>query len=97
MSDYKLQTIDRRRKVKERDNARFKHIVKETRKAIKEAKNKCMEEHCLEIETIERKHDSFNLDKRVRDTTGLHKPQRPGYSTDAQANPVIDIKETKTI
>lgn len=35
-----------------------------------------MEEQCVEIETLDRKHDLLNLYKKVRDAAGVHKPKK---------------------
>ncbi|KAL3274806.1 hypothetical protein HHI36_019590 [Cryptolaemus montrouzieri] len=38
---------------------------------IKEAKEVWIEEKCRKIEELEEKHDSFNINKKIRETTGM--------------------------
>lgn len=96
ITDDILDMMDSRRKVKDRDKSTYRQINKDIRRAIREAKNKWMEERCKEIETLEHQHDSFNLHKKVKEAAGLYKPKTPGCMTDNQGHPILDIEQIKS-
>lgn len=83
--------MDNRRKVKDKDKSTYRQIGKDIRQAIREAKNKWMEERCQKIETLEHQHDLFNLHKKVKEAARLYKPKTPGCMTDNQGHPILDI------
>ncbi|XP_050505674.1 craniofacial development protein 2-like [Diabrotica virgifera virgifera] len=76
MTDGILQMMDRRRESKRKDYVAYQFLDKEIKKAVREAKNRNLEEQCEEIEMLERKHDSFNLHKKIKEAAGIYKSKR---------------------
>uniref|UniRef100_A0A8D8SN59 Craniofacial development protein 2 n=1 Tax=Cacopsylla melanoneura TaxID=428564 RepID=A0A8D8SN59_9HEMI len=67
MSDEILDLMEERRQYKNRDPEMYKTKNKEIRRKIREAQQKDLEFKCVEIETLEKKHDSFNMYKKVKE------------------------------
>ena len=72
MTETILEMMEERRKNKH-NSVEYLRIQKLIRKEIREAKEKWLEEKCHEIKTLENKHDSFNVDKKVREFVGTMK------------------------
>ncbi|XP_072401677.1 uncharacterized protein [Diabrotica undecimpunctata] len=97
ITDKILNMMENRRRAKNRDMWEYKRIDKEIRKTIRETKNKWFKDQCREIESLESRHDSFILHKKVKEAAGMYKPKRSGHMTDDHGDPVIDIEQTKNI
>ncbi|XP_030761955.1 craniofacial development protein 2-like [Sitophilus oryzae] len=70
MTDEILQLMDQRREHKSRDTIAYKRCNKEINKAIITAKEKWISEKCVELEDLQKKHDSFTLHKKIKELTG---------------------------
>uniref|UniRef100_A0A8D8ZLR6 Craniofacial development protein 2 n=1 Tax=Cacopsylla melanoneura TaxID=428564 RepID=A0A8D8ZLR6_9HEMI len=93
MTDEILNLMDQRRGYKNRDEIRYNNLNKEIRRKIREAKSLWIEGRCKEIEELERKHDSFNLHKKVKEMTNLNRKPRTGNLIDEQGNLVVQEEE----
>ncbi|KAG8233916.1 hypothetical protein J437_LFUL005121 [Ladona fulva] len=73
MTDEILPLMDERRAYKIKNPMKYIEIHRKIKRKIKEAKEKWLSEQCMEIEELEKKHDSYNMHKRIRDITRMGK------------------------
>ena len=64
-----LHMMDERRKYKNKNIQEYKQRNKEIRKKIKNAKEQWLNDKCKEIEDLQRKHDYFNMYRKIREFT----------------------------
>lgn len=93
MTDEILNLMDQRRRYKNQDEIRYNNLNKEIRRKIRDAKSLWIEGKCNEIEELERKHDSFNLHKKVKEMTNLNRKPRTGNLINEQGNLVVQEEE----
>ncbi|KAI5707314.1 hypothetical protein M8J77_000030 [Diaphorina citri] len=93
MNDEILELMDMRRSVKNRNNDRYKQIHKEIKKKSREAKQKWLEEECKEMEDLQRKHDSFNLYKKIKELAGLSKRNMNNNLMDEHGHLIINTED----
>lgn len=72
ITDNILRLMEERRKYKTRDNNRYKQLNREITNECRKAKEEWLEERCSEIEELQKKHDLFNLHKKIKDLTQKH-------------------------
>ena len=89
MTDEILDMMEIRRKLKD-DKVGYGRLDRDIRKAIREAKNQWFLTQCREIELLEKKHDTFNLHKKVKEAAGLVRPRTPICLTDESGTAVVD-------
>ena len=61
MTNSILELMEERRQHRNRDNVKYKELHRRVLRAIKEAKERWLQEKCVEIEILQEKHDSFNF------------------------------------
>lgn len=71
MTDEILQMIQERRKHKNK-NSTYREINTKIRRKIKEAKRVWISEKCEEIEALDKKYDSHNMHKKIKELTGKY-------------------------
>ncbi|XP_030746820.1 uncharacterized protein LOC115875493 [Sitophilus oryzae] len=76
MTDNILRLMEERRQHRNKDNQKYKETHSQVLKAIKEAKERWLQERCIEIEMLQAKHDSFNLHKKIKAATGGYRGWR---------------------
>jgi len=70
ITDDILELIEQRRRLKY-NTMEYRTKQREIKNKIRDAKEKWMTERCREMEELERKHDMFNMYKKVRKVAGL--------------------------
>lgn len=90
MTDGILDLMEERRKVKDKDPGRYRDIQRQIRREIRQAKETWAQEKCLEIEDLERRHDSFNMHRKIKEVTGIYKTRMTGRLLDGNGNIIID-------
>ncbi|KAF2899336.1 hypothetical protein ILUMI_06841 [Ignelater luminosus] len=65
-----LELMKKMRKYKAKDGNRYKQIHSAVRRRIRDAKEEWMKSRCEEIEKLQKLHDSFNIHKNFKETTG---------------------------
>ena len=88
-----LEMMDERRKVKNADPEAYRQIHRTIKQRIREAKEKWMSERCQEIEELDRKHDSFNMYKKIKEVTGRYKRRTTEVIMDEQGKLVYEVNE----
>lgn len=91
MTDEILSLMTERGLCKNRDQTKYKEIDKQIRREIRRAKEQWMEDKCTEIETMEEKHDHFNIHKLVKETTGRTKHYKSNSIKDDSNELITDI------
>ncbi|XP_030754530.1 uncharacterized protein LOC115881253 [Sitophilus oryzae] len=72
MNDDILHLMEERRSFKNQDQQKYQLINKEIRKKIRAAKEAWFVNQCKEVEELQKRHDTFNLHKRVKELTGVN-------------------------
>uniref|UniRef100_A0A8D8W5N2 Craniofacial development protein 2 n=2 Tax=Cacopsylla melanoneura TaxID=428564 RepID=A0A8D8W5N2_9HEMI len=93
ITDEILDLMEERRLCKGRPND-YRNMKILVRRKIREAKEKEVKERCEEIEALQKKHDSYNMHRKVKEATGSFKKKQKGNLTDATGNIIIE-KEKK--
>ena len=88
MTDEILQLMNERRQHKNRSEEEYRKVHRLITKRIKEAKEAWLSERCEEIETLDKKHDTFNVHKKIKEAAGLFKRKTMSIITDNQGNAV---------
>lgn len=73
MTDEILDMMDDRRQYKNVNRERYRQKNKEIRKKIREAQQLYFEQNCRELEELEKKHDTFNMHKKVKEVLNTYK------------------------
>ena len=73
MTNEILELMNERRKYKIQDPIRYKILHKEIRRKCREARESWLSDKCKEIEILQKKHDHFNLHKKVKEMSGLQR------------------------
>lgn len=93
MTDEILAMMEERRKLKQIPSE-YKRLQNIIRKRIREAKENEKQEQCEEIELLQRKHDHFNIHRKVREVTGKMRRKTWGKLVDDKGKIVL-MKEDK--
>lgn len=96
MTEEILCMMEDRRNAKDNKNY-YNNINNEIKRAIKIAKENWFSSKCTEIESLQQKHDSFNLHKKIKEAAGLYKHKNTGFLTDNQGNIVLEIEHKRDI
>lgn len=95
MTDDILKLMEQRRLAKT-NVEEYRHLQKEIKKEIKQAKEKWMSEKCAEMEDIMAKHDLFNMHKKVKEISGIFKKRVPPVLVNNDKKIIIDEEDIKT-
>uniref|UniRef100_A0A6P7GR14 Uncharacterized protein LOC114341874 isoform X1 n=1 Tax=Diabrotica virgifera virgifera TaxID=50390 RepID=A0A6P7GR14_DIAVI len=89
MNDNILQLMEERRKSKN-DKIMYNTIQRQIRTEIRKSKENWLKSQCEEIESLEQKHDTFNMHKKVKQAAGLQKSNTASKLRDQQGNIITD-------
>ncbi|KAL1446089.1 hypothetical protein WDU94_009850 [Cyamophila willieti] len=92
MSEEILDLMEERRKYKNINGQKYKEINGKIKKEIRRAKEKFNHEKCLEIEMLDRIHDSFNMHKKIKEMTGTYKKKIVGIMRENDGSIITDTK-----
>lgn len=67
MTNEILKLINNRERYRNKNKYKHNQIHKAVMRKIKEAKETWLQEKCLVIETLNRKHDTFQLQKKIKE------------------------------
>lgn len=95
MTEKILQMMEVRRIVKN-DPDKYKESQTCIKREIRKAKGIWMKNQCTEIENLERKHDSYNLHKKVKEAAGMYKSNTMGRLHDENDKIIVDKEEKMT-
>lgn len=93
MTDEILELMEKRRQYKTKEASKYKEVQKAIRRKIREAKEKWLSEKCIEIEELDKKYDSFNLHRKIKEMTGHRKSTHSHILKDSEGNIIGDTKE----
>lgn len=93
MTDEILQMMEERRKAKG-DGIRYNSIQRQINQEIRTAKEYWLRQQCEEIELLEKKHDLFNMHKKIREAAGIYKSNTVGKLQDKHGKIILQ-KEDK--
>lgn len=93
MNNEILQLMEDRRKVKNINIEKYKQIQRTIRRKIREAKEKWMTDRCAEIEELDKKYDTFNLHKRIKEVTGNYKTRKSNILLNDDGKIQLNIEE----
>lgn len=96
MTDEILEMMEKRRQCKH-NTIEYRDLKNTIRRKIREAKEKDARERCEEIERLQKKHDSYNVHRKVKEATNGFKRAKKGNLTGADGKIVIDKEEKKII
>lgn len=66
-----------RRQCKNRDDQKYKTTDKKIKQKIRQAKDKLLKEECDEIKEYQRKYDSLNQHKKIKEITDIMETSTP--------------------
>lgn len=92
MTEEILKLMEERRKCKN-NTEEYKSKQREIKNKIKNAKEEWMTDRCEEMEDLERRHDTFNMYKKVREVAGLFNKKAPSILMDNAGKTIIDEGE----
>lgn len=90
MTEDILKLMEERKKYRNREVERYKQIHQKIKKEIKKAKETWLDKKCDEIEELEKKHDTFNLHKLIKEAAGIRRQQHHGIIEDRDGTPITD-------
>ena len=93
MTQEILDLMEDRRKLKSVNDQGYRETNKVIRRKIREAKEKWLSEKCEEIEDLERKHDSFNVHKKVKELAGTQRKWQASFIRSSDGKIIIGIEE----
>lgn len=95
MTDKILDLIQQRRRWKNKDEARYREIYRQIRFEVKKAKETWMEQKCREMEELQRKHDEFNIHKKLKEITYTQRKRTPHFMRNSKGKIILDLNEKK--
>lgn len=89
MTDEIINLMNERRLLKgaKTDYRNLQRIIQQK---IRWAKQEWIERQCAEIEELEKKYDTFNIHKKIRETTGMNNFNISGKIQDSKGNIIVD-------
>ena len=93
MTNEILELMDERRQFKNRDFTKYKEVNKQIKYKIKDAKEKWLKQQCEEIEEYQKKHDSFNTHKKIKEMTYTYRKRKPGILKDTSGKLILDTNQ----
>uniref|UniRef100_A0A8D9DVR2 Craniofacial development protein 2 n=1 Tax=Cacopsylla melanoneura TaxID=428564 RepID=A0A8D9DVR2_9HEMI len=97
MTEGILKLMEERRQAKLTDLRKHIELKKQIRHECRKAKEEWLRGKCDEMEELERRHDTHNLHKKIKEFTGSNRKQPPSILTDENGNIVIDVAKQKQI
>ena len=74
------------------DAEKYKEMNAITRRKIREAKERWLSEKCEEIEDLQKKYDSFNVHKKVKEFTGRYRKKAAAVLRDENNDIIVDTE-----
>ena len=93
MTDSILKLMDIRRTYKGKDKVVHSKIQREIRREIRSAKENFMKDKCAEIEEYQKKHDLFNVHKKIKEATENIRRKKHSLPKDTNGNYVIELND----
>lgn len=93
ITDEILNLMTQRRLVKHTNPLKYKEIHKEIGRKCIEAKDQWINNKCTEIETLQAKHDTFNMYKKINDLMGLKRKPNGNTLLDKDNNYAMNIED----
>lgn len=90
MTDEILQLMEERRLYKNIDIKKYKDIYNIIRKEIRKAKEEWYTNKCEEIEVLLKRHDDFNLHRKVKELAGIRKTNHSSIILDKEGKIILD-------
>uniref|UniRef100_A0A8D8L8K4 Craniofacial development protein 2 n=1 Tax=Cacopsylla melanoneura TaxID=428564 RepID=A0A8D8L8K4_9HEMI len=97
ITDEILNLMEVRRPFKNTNHQRYKDVNKEIKRKIRDAKQNWLEEQCKEMEDLEKKHDSFNLYKKIKELAGLSKKNINNNLMDEDGHLIINTEDKMNV
>ncbi|GJQ88249.1 hypothetical protein Trydic_g13237 [Trypoxylus dichotomus] len=94
MTNQILELMEQRPKKKD-DTIGYNNLKRIIKKKIKESKEADIEEKCTEIETLQAKHENFNVHRKVKEITGACRRKHLTRLTKNEGNAIINTVELK--
>ena len=91
MTDEIIDLMEHRR-VSKNDKNMYKQLQTKIRQKIRQAKTEYLTNQCKIIEELEKKHDSFDMHKRVKEVAGLYRERNAGLLCDEQGNTIFELE-----
>ena len=91
MTDEIIDLMEHRR-VSKNDKNMYKQLQTKITQKIRQAKTGYLTNQCKIIEEFEKKHDSFNMHKRVKEVAGLYRERNAGLLCDEQGNTIFELE-----
>lgn len=93
MTQYILDLMSKRRMYKNNNLEKYKQMQQKITEAIRQAKEKWMEEQCAEIEELIKKHDHFNLHKKLKEAGNIYRPAPTATLYADNNQPILNKQE----
>ena len=93
MTEEILDLMEERRQHKNKDNQMYKRVDKQIKSKIKQAKEQWLKEQCAEIEEYQKRYDSFNAHKKIKELTQNNRKRKPGILRDTNGKLVLSTNE----
>lgn len=97
MTEDILKKMDQRRLLKGQNQTEYKKLNKEIRQDIKMAKENWMSRKCDEIEELDKKHDSFNLHRKLKELTFNKNPTTSHSMVNSEGKLITNTEEKITM
>lgn len=85
--------VTEKRKHRKRNEEHYRTINKQVEQEVIKAKGKCLAKKCDDIEYLEEQHDSFDLHRKIKETTGMYKKINIGNITNKNKKILSDQPE----
>lgn len=89
MTDEILLLMDQRRKYKS-DKNKYNELQRTIRSKIRIAKNEWLKNECDELGELYRRHDSFTLHKKLKETAGVYRRRNPDILVDQDGKIILE-------
>lgn len=88
-----LTLIEKRRAYKNRKEREYQEIQKVIKQKIRQAKEQHLMERCNEIEDLQKRHDSFNVHKKIREMVGTNNNRKATILKDSSGKIILDLND----
>lgn len=92
MTNEILNLMEKRRQYRNKNEIEYKRVHGEIKRKIRQAKVEWFSQECEEIEEYDRKHDTFHLHKKIKETAG-HQRQMGNNIRDENGDLIFETKQ----
>lgn len=93
MTQNIMELMEQRRLAKTHNVDLYKSLHRTIKNEIRHAKEEWMNGRCQEIEDLSKRHDTFNVHKKIKEATGRYRKRTTGNIKDQSGNLVYEIEE----